>query len=121
MPVTTVACQSRCLRAKYCTDFAATDFRHQALKTGAIDQTRTRSSQIVVHHDDALETQCAGAICETELEARALLVVDELTRSRLANINDGFPSQTFRRELRVHLLLRFLVARLFVAPRRLVV
>jgi hypothetical protein len=46
------------------------------LEARTIDQTRTRSPQIVIHNDDTLETQRAGSIRETELEASAFLVMD---------------------------------------------
>src|SRR2546426_4529956 len=101
MPLTTVACQSRPLNTKYRPYIAATYFRGQTFEAGTVDQTRTASSQIVIHDDDALETQRAGSIRETELEACAFLVVNQLARFGLADINDSFPRKAFRREFRI--------------------
>jgi hypothetical protein len=63
------------LNTKYGRYFAARYFRGQASEARTIDQTRTRTPQTVIHDDDALDTQRAGSIQETELEASALLVV----------------------------------------------
>ena len=117
MPLPTVACQSRPLHTKYSPYFAATYFRGQAFEAGTVYPTRTGSPQIVIHDDDALETQRAGSICETELKARAFLVVNQLAGLGLANIDDSFPRKTFRREFRIHPLLRFQAAR-FLLPLR---
>jgi hypothetical protein len=76
MPLTTVARQARRLHTKYGTYLAATHFRGQAFETGPFDATRTGSPQIVIHDEDALETQRAGSIRETQLEACAFLVVN---------------------------------------------
>src|SRR5437667_11189060 len=59
MPLTTVACQPRPLNTKYSPYFAATYFRGQAFEARTVDPTRTASPQIVIHDDDALETQRA--------------------------------------------------------------
>src|SRR5881296_2167396 len=117
MPLTTVACQSRPLNTKYSPYFAATYFRGQAFEAGTIDPARTGPSQILINDDDVLETQLAGSICETKLEACAFLVVNQLARLGLANINDSFPRKTFRREFRIHPLLRFQAARFLLLLR----
>src|SRR5215469_16846690 len=101
MPLTTVAGQSRPLHTKYSAYFAATYFRGQAFEARTVDPTGTGSPQIVIHDDDALETQRASSILEAQLEARAFLVVNQLARRGLANINDSFPSKTFRRKCRI--------------------
>src|SRR6266536_4005280 len=117
MPLTTVARQSRRLNTKYSSYFAATYYRGQPFEAGTVYPTRTASPQIVIHDEDALETQRAGSIRETELEARAFLVVNQLARLGLANINEGFPRKTFRREFRIHPLLRLQVARFLLLLR----
>src|SRR6516225_8939849 len=117
MPLPTVACQSRPLPTEYSPYFAATYFRGQAFEARTVDPTRTASPQIILHDDDALETQRAGSIRETELQACAFWVVNQWARLGLANINDRFPRKTFRREFRIHPLLRFQAAH-FLLPRR---
>ena len=59
----------------------------------------------------------AGPFRETELEACAFLVVNQLARLGLANIDDSFPGKTFRSKFRIHPLLRFQVARFLLPPR----
>src|SRR5580658_2091668 len=110
MPLTAVARQSRPLDTKYSTDFAATHFRSQAFEPGPVNPTRTASPQIVINDYDARETHGAGPFHETELEACAFLVVNQLARLGLANIDDSFPGKTFRSKFRIHPLLRFQVA-----------
>ena len=117
MPLTTVACQSRPIHTKYSPYFAATYFRGQAFEAGTVDPARTASPQIIINDDDALETQRAGSIRETELEACAFLVVNQLAGLGLADINDSFPRKTFRREFRIHPLLRFQAARFWLPLR----
>jgi hypothetical protein len=119
MPLPTVACQARRFNTKYSPYFAATYFRGQAFEAGTVDPTRAGSPQIVINDEDALETQRAGSIRETELEARAFLVVNQLAWLGLANINNCFPRNTFRRELGIHpvLLLRFQAARCLLPLR----
>src|SRR5438477_10109318 len=102
MPIPTVTCQSRPLHTEHSPYFAATYFRGQAFEAGTVYPTRTGSPQIVIHDDDALETQRAGSICETELKARAFLAVNQLAGLGLANIVDGCPRNTFRRGIRLH-------------------
>src|SRR5215469_3534334 len=121
MPLTTVAGQSRPLHTKYSAYFAAAYFRGQAFEARTVDPTGAGSPQIVIHDDDALETERAGSILEAELKACAFLVVDQLPRRGLANINDSFPSKTFRREFRIHFLLRFQAARSWLLLRVLIV
>src|ERR1700693_1019230 len=93
MPLTAVARQSRPLHAKYSTDFAATYFRSQAFEPRTVNPTRTAAPQIVIHNHDARETQAAGPFRETELEACAFLVVNQLTRLGLPDIDDCFPER----------------------------
>src|SRR5215469_5484547 len=111
MPLPTVTGQSRPLHTKDRPDLAATDFRGQAFEAGTLDPTRTASPQIVIHNDDVLEAQRASSIRETELEACAFLVANQLAGCGLTNINDRFPRKTFRREFWIHPLLRFQAAR----------
>ena len=117
MPVATIARSSRRLNTAYGTYFVATYFRDQALESRTIDQTRTRASQIVVDDHDLLETQRACPIGEATLQACAFLVVNYLTGSGLANVNGGFSMKSFRREFRIHPLLRFLLARFLLSLR----
>src|SRR5204863_10169702 len=76
VPVATIPRNARPLNTEYGTYFAATYIRSQALESRAIDQTRTRASQIVVDDHDLLETQRACSIGEATLQARAFLVVN---------------------------------------------
>src|ERR1700688_5131265 len=93
MPLAAVARQSRPLCTKDSADFAATYFRSQAVETGTVNPTRTASPQIVIDDHDARETHGAGPFRETELEACAFLVVNQLTGLGRPDLDDCFPER----------------------------
>ena len=100
VPVATIAGQSRGLDTKYSAYFTSADFGHQALKSGALHQPRTRSPQILVDYVDSLKAELPGPVHQSILTPLAFLVMSHLAGSGLANIDDGLSQKTLRRELR---------------------
>src|ERR1039458_73551 len=108
MPVAAVACQSRSLDAEHSAHAATAYFGNEALKSRALNQAGSRASKIVINYDYLLKAHLTGLIREAKLTALALLVMNELGRRGLANVDDGPTTQAIRSEFRVHRNLRFL-------------
>jgi hypothetical protein len=80
VPFATVACQSRRLYAKHSTHFAAAYFTHQVFESRALNQSTSRTSQILIYRRDLGKAQLTCTLDQTILEALALLIVDHLHR-----------------------------------------
>ena len=78
VPVAAVACQSRSLDAKDSARFTAAHLGHQALKSRALDESRSRTPQIFVDHDDLLKPQVTGSIHQPVLASLAFLMMEHL-------------------------------------------
>src|SRR5260370_41096558 len=90
MRVATVACQSRSLDAKDSARFTAAHLCHQALKSRALDESRSCASQIFIYNDALLKAQVAGSIHQPVLASRAFLVMEHLVGGSLTDVDDGF-------------------------------
>src|SRR5207248_6815316 len=88
----------------------------QTLESGAIDQARSGTPQILVNHGDSLKPQLACPVLQTILAPLAFEVMSHLGGRGLANVDDGRSEKTFRRELRlIHCPLRLPAFRGFCA------
>jgi hypothetical protein len=114
MPVTAIACQTRRLDAENGSHLTTAHFGNQALESGTLYKARARAPEIIVDYGDIREAQLAGSVHKSVLATLALLIVDDLPRAGLANIDDSAARKALSVKLRVHLRLRsscFLVLR----------
>src|ERR1700679_3995432 len=95
-------CQSRPLRARRDTSMAKTDPTRPSQIAASRRSTGpagagSRPAKIVVNHQDVLPAQVSRTICKTILTAAALVVVQQLIRRRLTNVDIGRAGQVLRR------------------------
>jgi hypothetical protein len=93
MPVAAVPCQPRGFDRKDGAHFAAQHRGNESLKPWPIHKTRTGSPKILVDHNDVGKAQLAGTVLKAILAALALVIVVNLSKGRLSNVNDGAPFQ----------------------------
>src|SRR5271165_2233035 len=98
MPVPAIACQARSFDRKHSTGPALADCGQQAFKARAAD-ARAGTAQIVVDDRDLLPAELTRAIGQSVLAAAAFVIVQQLIRRRLADINKGAACQMLRHDL----------------------
>jgi hypothetical protein len=99
MPVTPISCQPRHLEGEDCTNPAFANRRQQALKARPAN-AGSRTAKIVVNHNDVLPAQVSCTVSKTTLTAAALVIMHQLIRRRLTNVDIGPTTQVLRRYLR---------------------
>src|SRR6516225_9776484 len=91
VPVRTVAGQARDFKAENNAGASHADFRDQFLKPLAIGRTLTRLTLIAVHDSDLLQRPAEGdgALLQSILPFRAFLILQDLARRGLADIEES--------------------------------
>jgi hypothetical protein len=79
----------RCLEAKNSTHFSTAYFAHQLLESWALNQSAGGTPKIVINRGNLSKSQFAGSLDETVLKTLTLLIVNELCRLGLPNVNNG--------------------------------
>ena len=80
VPIPAIACQSRGFDAENGAYFARTDFTHQPLESGPLDQTRSGASEVVIYKDDVLEPKFTCTFDQSVLAPLTLLIMENLAR-----------------------------------------
>src|SRR2546425_5420957 len=79
VPIAAIARQSGSFNAKNGADLAGADLSNQPLESGTLNQTGTRSPEIVINHNDLSKPKFARSIRQTVLSQLTLAVVQDLT------------------------------------------
>ena len=102
MPVAPVPGQARGLEAEHGASKARADSSHQFLEAGALDQSGTGASQIVVDHRDRSEAERARRLGKRVLPPLAFGMFHDLANGRLADIDHRAAAEVLRGDLGVH-------------------
>ena len=98
MPVPAIACQARSFDRKHSAGPALADCGQQAFEARAAD-ARAGTAKIVVDDRDLLPAELTRAIGQSVLAAAAFMIVQQLIRRRLADINKSATRQMLRHNL----------------------
>ncbi|BCH19850.1 hypothetical protein MesoLjLa_67010 (plasmid) [Mesorhizobium sp. L-2-11] len=89
MPISVIACQSRCIEADHQTRVAEPDLGDEPLEAAALDLAVSRFSKILIDDDDTIRrpAQSDGSVHQAVLKFGAFLMVAHLVYRGLAYIN----------------------------------
>ena len=80
VPIAAIPCQARRFDAEDRADLTSADFRHQALKAGAIHLTSAGPAKVVIDCSHVLEPKFSGSFSEVVLPALTFEIVQHLPR-----------------------------------------
>src|SRR5262249_51206654 len=98
MPVAAITGKTRCLDCEHSADTAVADRCEQPLEAGTRDAT-ARAAEVVVDDIDVAPAKLLSSIDEAVLAPPALMIVRELVRCRLPDVDAGAAGEMLRRDL----------------------
>jgi hypothetical protein len=95
MPILVGACQATGLQTEDNPDLVQSHLRQQRLKARSIRRTGSAMSLVFIDQQDTRgrPTQLDRSFSQGVLALGGLAVIENLLRGRLADVNDGFPTQ----------------------------
>src|SRR5262252_2198410 len=93
MPIAAIACQSRGIEAQHRTDLSGAQSGNQTIEAGPFDSAVRSSAKIVVDHFDVAEPTSTCDFDQFVLAPLTLKVQLDLSRRRLAHIDDRLALQ----------------------------